>query len=97
MTLKLLNILKNKYALTVILFIAWIFTFESTNIFRLIDYKTTINNYEDEIELYQEKIESTKASIEELEDPILLEKFAREQYYMKKDNEVIFVYQPTGN
>ncbi len=97
MAQKLLNILKNKYALTTIIFIAWIFTFESTNIFRLIEYKKTINSYQDEIEFYQEKILSTKESIEELEDPILLEKFAREQYYMKKDNEVIFVYHPTEN
>jgi len=93
--MKLLKILKNKYALTVILFVAWIFTFESTNIFRLFDYKQTINNYQEEIDLYQEKILATKANIKELEDPILLEKFAREQYYMKKENEVIFVYHPT--
>jgi len=97
MAQKLFNILKNKYALTTLILIAWIFTFESTNIFRLIDYKQTINNYEDEIELYQKKILNTKESIEELKDPILLEKFAREQYFMKKDNEVIFVYHPTKN
>ena len=71
----------------------WVFTFESTNFFRLMEYRSIINNYEEEIELYQQKIVDTKLDIEKLKDPDLLEKFAREEYYMKKDGEVIFVYQ----
>jgi len=43
--------------------------------------------------LYQQKILETKNDIEELKDPALLEKFAREEYFMKKENEVIFVHR----
>ncbi|MEM7162477.1 MAG: septum formation initiator family protein, partial [Bacteroidota bacterium] len=77
MTKKVLPWIKNKYALTVLFFFFWILTFESTNVFRLFEYRQTIEQYEDEIELYKAKIVTTKNDIEELKDPVLLEKFAR--------------------
>jgi len=43
-------------------------------------------------ELYQEQIKKNKTKIEELQSsPENLEKFAREEYLMKKEDEVIFV------
>jgi len=41
---------------------------------------------------YEEKIKEDNAKVEELKsNPANLEKFAREQYLMKKDNEDIFI------
>jgi cell division protein FtsB len=41
---------------------------------------------------YEEKIREDRAKLEELEsNPANLEKFARENYLMKKDNEDIFI------
>jgi cell division protein FtsB len=43
---------------------------------------------------YEEKIKSDQAKLEELEsNPANLEKFAREQYLMKKANEDIFIIE----
>ena len=60
--------------------------------FKLYEYRSKINSYQDEIDIYRAKIEETKKSIEELKDPETLEKFAREEYFMKKENEDIFVF-----
>ena len=41
---------------------------------------------------YEEKIRDDRAKLEELEsNPANLEKFAREHYLMKKDNEDVFI------
>jgi cell division protein FtsB len=43
-------------------------------------------------EHYDSNIEKDKAAINTLQnDTILLEKYAREKYYMKKDNEDVFI------
>lgn len=48
---------------------------------------------EDEREYYLLEIENTKSDLEELtSDMKNLERFAREKYLMKKDNEEIFVF-----
>jgi cell division protein FtsB len=42
---------------------------------------------------YQQEIDRTRAKLHELtSDKRLLEKFARERYLMKRDNEEIFVF-----
>jgi len=42
---------------------------------------------------FNQEIEKTRNELEELTtNPVSLEKFAREQYYMKKDSEEVFVF-----
>ncbi len=51
-----------------------------------------IKKLENEISFYKNEIESSKRQIEELHsDEKDLEKFAREKYLMKKENEDIFI------
>ena len=53
-----------------------------------------IKELENEIERYDELIKQDQQRIEELQgDDETLEKFACEQYYMKKDNEDIFIIE----
>jgi len=52
----------------------------------------TLRGLESQKEFYIEEIEKNEITIELLEtDSSALEKFAREKYYMKKDNEEVFV------
>ena len=54
--------------------------------------RSKISTLEKEKDYYQKKIEEDNRKIKELlRSPDNLEKFAREQYLMKKDNEDIFV------
>lgn len=51
-----------------------------------------LNKLEEEKEFYQDEIKQIRADLKELKtNPKTLEKFAREKYLMKKDNEELFV------
>ena len=50
-----------------------------------------INNLKNEISFYQEKIATSKETKDLKNNPKQLEKYARENFYMKKDNEDIFI------
>ena len=51
-----------------------------------------LSKLEEEKSFYQEELKVIQADLEELEsNPESLEKFAREKYLMKKDNEELFV------
>ena len=52
----------------------------------------TLNDLQNKKEFYQAETENNLNIIEKLEtDTAWLEKFAREKYFMKKDNEEVFV------
>ena len=89
---KLIPFLKNKFVLSCTFFIVWLVFFDQNN---LIDRVKTMHNIYQQKRTkvyYQEKIKSDTRKLQELEtNRENLEKFAREQYFMKKDNEDIFV------
>jgi cell division protein FtsB len=85
---------KNKYFVTLLAFIVWIGLFDENNLierYRLASKIRTANmqkeHYIEEIEQNRRKLDELKGSRENLE------KFAREQYLMKKRDEVIFVIE----
>ncbi len=89
---KIINILKNKYVFTTLIFFLWLLIFDQNN---LIDRSQNIEQLEqlkkDKI-YYKQRIEHAKNRLKELKtDEKTLEKFAREQYLMKRDNEDVFV------
>ena len=66
---------------------------EETNVFQLFSERIQINVVKQENEQKRQEIISTKRAIEELTtDKEALEKFAREQYFMKKNNEDVFIF-----
>jgi len=52
-----------------------------------------IDKLEDANQYYQEQIEADKKVIDNLNDPDSLEKYAREEYKMKKENEEIYIIE----
>ncbi len=89
---KKLNFLKNKYILTSLFFIIWLFVFDQNNLVERIrnikEYKQLLKDKE----YYLKKIEEDRQQLKELKtNNENLEKFAREKYYMKKKDEDIFV------
>ena len=83
---------RNKYSLSLIVFFVWVIFFDSNNLFGRIKNLNRVHTLEKEIIFYKEKIKNDRAQLEELKsNPSNLEKFAREQFLMKKDNEDIFI------
>jgi cell division protein FtsB len=52
-----------------------------------------INGLEDNAEFYQNEINRDKEFIEKMKDSNEMEKFAREKYYLKKENEDIYIIE----
>jgi cell division protein FtsB len=57
------------------------------------EFNKEIKELENSIEFYQTEIERNKKMIETLEDSNRLEKFAREKFFMKKENETLFLIE----
>ncbi|MEW5845539.1 MAG: septum formation initiator family protein [Bacteroidota bacterium] len=84
--------LRNKFFLTAFIFLIWMLIFDSSNWIEMVATRRRIKSLENEKEYYLRKIEDDKKKIKELRtSPENLEKFAREQYLMKKPNEDIFI------
>ena len=89
---------KNKFLLTVAIFFAWIALFDPNSWYdrnRLKKERTKLIN---EKNFYIEKIKNDSTSLQELKtNNENLEKFARENYLMKKENEEVFVIVENEN
>jgi cell division protein DivIC len=91
---KILPVIKNKYLLTGLLFLLWMLFFDQNNFIDRFKAILKIKQLEADKEYFNQKIVSDKQKLEELRtDRENLEKFAREQYYMKKDGEDIFIVE----
>lgn len=87
-----LSKLKNKFFLTAVIFLLWMLIFDSSNWISMWETKRNIQRLENERDYYIQKIQDDRRKINELQtNNENLEKFAREQYLMKKPNEEIFI------
>ena len=89
---KFFRILTNKYLLTVVGLSVWLCFFDRNDLFTQMELKDKVNKLAGERDYYMNEIINNKREIKELQtDAKSLEKFAREKYLMKKDNEEVFV------
>lgn len=92
MLARILKILRNKYILVITIFVVWIIFFDKNNLISHIELHQTLNRLKADKRYYHKEIEKDSTAMEELmTNPKNLEKFAREQYLMKKDGEDVFV------
>ncbi|ULQ56156.1 septum formation initiator family protein [Flavihumibacter rivuli] len=96
---KLPSFLKNKYLLTLAGFCIWMVFFDDRDVITThFRYKKELRQLEESKEYYQGQLTATRAELDKLQtDPALLEKYAREKYRMKRDNEDLFVVPSTDN
>lgn len=83
----------SSYFLVSLSFIVWMAFFDTNSLLIHRELQQEIDKLEDQKAFLQEEIEKDKKMLEELKDPKALEKYAREKYYMKKDNEEIFLIE----
>ena len=84
--------LKNRYVLAVLFFVTWVAFFDNYDLFTQIGARAELREMRDEKQHYSEEIQKTEKALEELTtNEALLERFAREKYLMKRDNEDIYV------
>ena len=92
-TLKLLQkYFLNKYFITVFLFLIWMIFFDQTSWLVVKELNKDIANYEQELAYYKSEYHKNDAFYKKLmNNKAEREKFARENYFMKKKNEEIFI------
>ncbi len=72
--------------------LVWLLLFDRNSLIDRMKYIRTLHDMEDEKQYYIERIDEDSRRLTELKtDRDNLEKFAREQYFMKKENEDVFV------
>jgi cell division protein DivIC len=83
---------KNKYFIATGIFILWIAFFDDNNLIERFQYLKEISRLKEDKNYFQQKISEDSERLKELKtNKKNLEKFAREQYLMKRDNEDVFV------
>lgn len=84
--------IKNKFIITSVLFIVWVGFFDQYNLLSRFSNIQKLRQLEKEKFHYIVEIDNNKRMLQELKgDNATLEKFAREQYLMKKKNEDIYL------
>lgn len=87
--------INNKYFYTAFAFVVWMLFFDQESFIEQYKLSKTLNGLEDQKTFYLEEIDKNEKTIEILEkDTSALEKYAREKYYMKRENEEVFVLVP---
>lgn len=90
--LKIWPWLKNKYVLTISVFAIWMLFFDQNNVVDRVKMTAEIKQLEKDREYYLEQIQKDSARLSELTtNRENLEKYAREQFLMKKPNEDVFI------
>ncbi len=79
----------NKYGIVFTIFVAWMTFFDSQNVFVQYSLSQRIENLEKEKLEFWTKYERTEQERNYINNDI--EKFAREKYYMHKENEEVFI------
>lgn len=89
---KVSKALNYKYLVAIILFLAWIIFFDENSIIAHQQNKKRLQELTQQKVYYKERIESDKQKLKDLNSGLKeLEKFAREQYYMSKPDEDVFI------
>ncbi len=88
---KIIEIIKNRYVITGVLFIIWLGFIDHNNLIE----RRKINKENQKLfeikEEYKNKIDETNDAMKALDDEEYLEKLAREKYLMKKKNEDLYI------
>ena len=85
-------ILDNKYPAIFIVATIWMIFFDSNSLLMHLNLNKSIDKLEARKEYYKEEITNDRKALKELENnPDKLEKYARERFLMKKENEDIFI------
>jgi len=90
--MKLLLFFKNKFVLATIFSVGWMLFLDQNNLFLHLQYRAEFTELKQSKQYYKDQIEQTKKDIDLIKtNPLWMEKVAREQYLMKRENEDVFL------
>jgi len=94
-TKDVIRIFRNKYIIALAAFIVLMLFIDHNDIFMQMDRQRQFNDLLASKRFYEQKIEQTKKNLADLQNnSAALEKYAREKFLLKRDNEDLFVVVP---
>ena len=90
---KYFNFFTNLYILTSLLFLFWMLFIDTNSFLFHKELNVEINNLKDQKKKLKIEIEKDKKFIEDLNNIDNYEAYAREKFFMKKDNEEIYIIE----
>ena len=92
-----LKIVSNKYLLISLLFAVWMLFLDNYSYMDQRQINKQIDELQDNKKYYQDEIKKDNQSIKLLKNQDQVEKYAREKYYMKRENEDIYIVEYEGD
>jgi len=89
----IVKITTNKYFIVLFIFIIWMVFFDENSLLNHLEFNKETNKLQSEKEYYKSEIYKDSSLVKKLENKEELEKFAREKYNMKKENEEIYLIE----
>ncbi|TXJ25939.1 MAG: septum formation initiator family protein [Chitinophagaceae bacterium] len=84
--------LRNKYLVAIAVFAAIMLFFDKNDVFVQMSRSRQLKELEESKQYYTGQIASERKELEQLKsNPGILEKYAREKYLMKRDNEDLYI------
>ena len=77
----------------ILIFGGWMFFLDSNSWLIHNELNQEIDELEENRQYYKNEISKDKATIQQLQDSVEIEKFARQQFYMKRPDEEIFIIE----
>ena len=94
-TAKTAALLTNRYVLTACLGLVWVTFVSEIDLIYLTKSQMELSRLKRQAHHYEKEIHNTRTQLEDLSsNPERLERFAREKYFMKRDNEDLFRIVP---
>jgi cell division protein FtsB len=95
---KIPSFLKNKFVLAGGLFLVWVSFFSPIDLFYIIGKRFELGEIKVELTKLQAENQRIRQDLHELSSNTAnLEKFARENFYMKRENEEVYIFKERAN
>ena len=89
--------IRNKYVITLTAFVVWMIFFDAKDFITQRERSNELTELKESKAWFQAEISRERKALGELKtDPAAIEKYAREKYLMKKENEDLFIIEEVG-
>jgi cell division protein FtsB len=90
----LVRFVKSKYTLSTVVFLLWLTFFNEIDLIYIFQSRREVAALRNEVQRMKDDNEKATQALRDLTtNTYSLEKFARENYYMKRDNEEVYVFK----
>jgi cell division protein DivIC len=95
---KILSQIRNKYFIAFTAFVLWMLFFDRNDVFTLMERKKELREIQASKQYFTQRITEDRKFSKDLQfNASAIEKYAREKYLMKRENEELFLVQPLQN